>query len=99
MKDLDRLGIVIDLVLIAEVGLWQILDLAPRPVILSHTTPTMFPDTSPAARHLLGGKLPRPRLKLPRLTEALAARGHGDGVILRFLGENYLRVFEEVWGG
>ena len=167
VKGLDRLGIVIDLVHIAEAGFWEILDLAERPVILSHTTPTMFPDTSPAAQDLLGGQLPRPRLELPRdrpmleaiaakggvlglvhvahrdlesvvrdidtalevmspdhvglgsdyyglelaprgledisglprLTEALAARGHGDEVILKFLGENYLRVFEEVWGG
>ena len=37
--------------------------------------------------------------KVPRLTEALAARGHSDEVIIKFLGENYLRVFEEVWGG
>jgi membrane dipeptidase len=36
--------------------------------------------------------------EVPRLTEALAARGHSDEVILKFLGGNYLRVFEAVWG-
>jgi len=35
---------------------------------------------------------------VPSLTDALVARGHSDEVILKFLGENYLRVFEEVWG-
>ena len=165
VERLDRLRIVIDVVHIGEVGFWEILDLTDRPVILSHTTPTMFPDTSPAAQDLAEGKLPRPRLelprdrpmleavaenggvvglihvahrdldsvvrdietaldvvgpdhvglgsdyygkelapegledisKVPRLTEALAARGHSDEVIVSFLGGNYLRVFEEVW--
>ncbi len=163
---LDRLRIVIDLVHIGEVGFWEILELTERPVILSHTTPTMFPDTSPDAKDLAGGRLPRPRLelprdramleavaenggvvgiihvaqrdldsvvrdietafeiagpkhvglgsdhfglelapdglehigKVPRLTDALAARGHSDDLILDFLGRNYLRVFEDVWG-
>ncbi|MYB05426.1 MAG: hypothetical protein F4Y24_03630 [Gemmatimonadetes bacterium] len=167
VRRMDALGIVIDLVHIGEVGFSEILELTRNPVILSHTTPTMFPDTAPEAQDLLDGKLPRPRLelprdrwmldalaanggvlglihvahrdldsvvrdietaldvmgpdhiglgsdhygremaptgledisKVPRLTEALAARGHSDEVILKFLGENYLRVFEEVWGG
>jgi len=34
---------------------------------------------------------------VPRLTDALVTRGHSDEVILKFLGENYLRVFETVW--
>jgi microsomal dipeptidase-like Zn-dependent dipeptidase len=34
---------------------------------------------------------------LPALTEALAARGHSDEVILGILGRNFLRVFERVW--
>ena len=37
--------------------------------------------------------------KAPAITQALVARGHSDEVILKFLGENYLRVFEAVWGG
>ncbi len=166
IERLHELRIVIDLVHIGEVGFWEILELTDRPLILSHTTPTMFPDTSPEAQDLLGGKLPRPRLelprdrkkleaiaenggvvglihvahrdlesvvrdietaldvmgpdhvglgsdhfgleaapagledisKVPRLTEALAGRGYSDEVILKFLGGNYLRVFEEIWG-
>ena len=35
--------------------------------------------------------------KLPLFTEALLKRGHSDEFILKFLGENYLRVFEQVW--
>lgn len=167
VRRMDALGIVIDLVHIGEAGFSEILELTGNPVILSHTTPTMFPDTAPEAQDLLAGKLPRPRLELPRdrwmldalaenggvlglihvahrdldsvvrdietaldvmgpdhiglgsdhygkemapagledismvprLTEALAARGHSDEVILKFLGQNYLRVFEEVWQG
>ncbi|MYA43972.1 MAG: hypothetical protein F4Z31_19765 [Gemmatimonadetes bacterium] len=167
VQRMDALGIVIDLVHIGEAGFSEILELTRNPVILSHTTPTMFADTAPEAQDLLDGKLPRPRLelprdrwmldalaanrgvlglihvahrdldsvvrdietaldvmgpdhvglgsdhygkemapagledisKVPRLTEALAARGHSDEVIIKFLGENYLRVFEEVWGG
>jgi membrane dipeptidase len=166
VERLDRLRIVIDLVHIAEPGFFEILELTDRPVILSHSTSTMFPNTSPEARDLAGGKLPRPRLEIPRdrpmlealarsggvlgvihfahrdvddvvadietalevmgadhvglgsdyyglefaprgledisavprLTELLASRGHSDEVILQFLGGNYLRVFERVWG-
>jgi len=35
--------------------------------------------------------------KYPALTEALVRRGHSDEVILKILGENFMRVFEEVW--
>ncbi len=35
--------------------------------------------------------------KIPALTDALVQRGHSEEVILKFLGENYLRVFEQVW--
>ena len=166
IERLNRLRIVIDLVHIGDVGFWEILELTDRPVILSHSTSTMFPDTAPEAQDLAGGRLPRPRLELPRdrkrldaiaknggvlglihfahrnldavvrdietaldvmgpdhigmgsdyyglefapeglediatvprLTDALVARGHSDEVILKFLGANYLRVFERVWG-
>ena len=166
VERMDALGIVIDLVHIAEPGFWEVLECTERPVILSHTTPTMFPDTSVHAATFMGGNLPRPRLELPRdramleaiaanggvlglihvahvdidsvvrdietalevmgpqhvglgsdhfgleaapqgledisamprLTEALAARGHSDEVLIGFLGGNYLRVFDEVWG-
>jgi len=165
---IDRMveqGIVVDLVHIGERGFWEILDRVDRPVILSHTTPTMFPNSDPESR-IGGGTLPRTRLELPRdrkmlealaenggvlglihithrnlsevvddietaldvmgpnhigmgsdhygielapeglehigkvpaITEELVRRGHSDGTIRKFLGENYLRVFEEVWG-
>lgn len=35
--------------------------------------------------------------KLPALTRRLVERGHSDEVILKILGGNYLRVFEQVW--
>ncbi|MGE0554134.1 MAG: dipeptidase [Gemmatimonadales bacterium] len=163
---LERLRIVVDLVHIGEIGFFEILEQVSRPVILSHSTSTMFPDTRAEARDLAEGRLPRPRLELPRdramldalaanggvlgvihfaqrdlesvvrdvetaldvmgpdhvglgsdhyglefapagledislvprLTDRLVARGHSDEVILKFLGGNYLRVFEEVWG-
>jgi membrane dipeptidase len=166
VQRLHELRVVVDLVHIGEVGLWEILELTDRPVILSHTTPTMFPDSADEAQDLAGGKLPRPRLelprdrrileavaqnggvvglihiahrdlesvvrdietaidvmgpdhvglgsdqyglelapsgledisKIPRITDALVGRGYADDVILKFLGGNYLRVFEEVWG-
>ena len=36
--------------------------------------------------------------KYPLLTEALVRRGHSDEVILKILGENFMRVFTQVWG-
>ena len=36
--------------------------------------------------------------KYPLLTEALVRRGHSDEVILKILGENFMRVFRQVWG-
>lgn len=35
--------------------------------------------------------------KLPAITERLVQRGHSDEVILKILGGNYMRVFEQVW--
>lgn len=167
IERLEQLRIVVDLVHIGETGFWEILERVRQPVILSHSTSTMFPDTSAEAGDLLGGRLPRPRLELPRdramlealaanggvlgmihfahrsidtvvrdietaldvmgddhvglgsdyygadlapaglediatlprLTDALLARGHRDETLLKFLGGNYLRVFEQVWGG
>ena len=37
--------------------------------------------------------------RLPAITRRLVERGHSDEVILKILGENYLRVFEQVWKG
>lgn len=160
---MQELKIVVDLVHIGHVGFWEVLDLIEAPPILSHSTPTMFPDS--VARSPLRG-FPRPRLELPRdrevmeaivdrggvlgviwalhpdidavvrdvetaleimgpdhvglgsdlygpelaprglediskipaLTEKLVERGHSDDTITKFLGGNYLRVFEQVWG-
>jgi len=35
--------------------------------------------------------------KLPAITRRMVERGHSDEVILKVLGGNYLRVFEQVW--
>lgn len=35
--------------------------------------------------------------QLPRLTEAMVSRGYDDETILKALGGNYLRIFEQVW--
>lgn len=37
--------------------------------------------------------------ELPALTRALVESGHDDETVLKVLGENYLRIFEQVWGG
>jgi membrane dipeptidase len=37
--------------------------------------------------------------KVPAITERLVERGHSDEVILKVLGGNFMRVFEQVWGG
>lgn len=36
--------------------------------------------------------------KIPALTRALLQQGHSEEMLLKFLGGNYLRVFEHVWG-
>jgi membrane dipeptidase len=36
--------------------------------------------------------------KVPAITEELVRRGHSDEVVLKVLGENFMRVFERVWG-
>jgi membrane dipeptidase len=37
--------------------------------------------------------------KVPAITEKMVERGHSDEVILKVLGGNFMRVFEQVWGG
>lgn len=165
VRRMEELGIVVDLAHIGEAGYWEILGLVTRPVVLSHSTPTMFPSSDPNARVVPGGILPRPRLEPSRdrerlealranggvlgiiwathasleavvddietaieiigpdhvglgsdlcgpdlapsgledisrtwaLAEALVIRGHSDETILKFMGENYLRVFDASW--
>ncbi|MFN8376123.1 MAG: membrane dipeptidase [Anaerolineae bacterium] len=166
VKRMNELGIVIDLVHINWTGYGEVLELTTDPLILSHSTSTMFPTEDPHDTGPLG-KAPRPRLiakrdrpmlealarnggvlgiiwfyqrdldavvadietaldligpdhiglgsdlyglelapqgledisKVPALTRRLVERGHSDETILKFLGGNYLRVFEHVWKG
>ena len=166
IERMQALKIVIDLVHIGEPAFWEIIDMAEHPMILSHTTPTMFASTLADEQDVMDGKVPRPRLELPRdkvmleailknkgvlgmiwilyqsiekavddietalevmgpehiglgsdmygqqlatpgledisklpnLIKALVKRGHSDEMIIQFLGQNYLRVFEQVWG-
>jgi membrane dipeptidase len=163
IRRMNELGIVVDLVHISDRGFWEILEQTTKPVVLSHSTPTMFPQVGPDPSNPLA--IPRPKLELPRdrerleaiaanggvlgviwaakktlddvvddietaievmgpdhvglgcdlcgleiapkglediskvpaITRALVDRGHSDDVILKFLGENHLRVFREVW--
>ena len=37
--------------------------------------------------------------RVPAITEKLVERGHSDEVILKVLGGNFMRVFEQVWKG
>ena len=166
IKLMNQLGIVVDLVHINEIGFWEILELTTDPVVLSHSSSTMFPAARPEADGPLGVGarpglvLPRDREKLeaiarnggvlgiiffyregvediirdietalevmgpdhvglgsdlyglglaskglediskvPALTKRLVERGHSDEVILKILGSNYMRVFEQVWNG
>jgi membrane dipeptidase len=163
IKRMNELGIVVDLVHINDVGMFEILDLTTKPVVLSHTSHTNFPSDDPARVSPLG--FPRPHLVIPRdrekleaiaanggvlciisfakadlddvvgdietaievmgpghvglgsdfyglqlapegledisktpaITRALVERGHSDEVILKVLGGNLVRLFEEVW--
>jgi len=165
IRRMNELGIIVDLVHISEEGFWEILALTTAPVVLSHSTGTMFsflndeeePYPAPGTRPGLVLPRDRPALeaiannggvlgiisfdkldlddvvadietalevmgpdhvglgsdyyglarapkgledlsKLPLLTQRLVERGHSDEVILKILGQNYLRLFERVWG-
>ena len=37
--------------------------------------------------------------KVPNITKGLAARDYSDDQIQKILGGNWLRIYEEVWGG
>jgi membrane dipeptidase len=163
IRRMNQLRIVVDLVHISEESFWDVLSITTAPVVLSHSTGTMFPwqgpDGAPPSALHPGFVLPRDRAmleaiarnggvigiiffaipdldevvanielaievmgpdhvglgsdfygldyaprelpdmsQLPRLTQRLVARGHSDEVILKILGGNLLRVFEQVWG-
>ena len=80
IQRMNELGIVVDLVHINEAGFWEILDLTTAPVVLSHSTGSMF-----AAPEQVGGRPPewidRPGLVLPRDRERLEAIARNGGVL------------------
>ncbi|MBN1319138.1 MAG: membrane dipeptidase [Anaerolineales bacterium] len=160
IRRMNELGIVIDMAHINEAGFWEILDLTTAPVVLSHSTGSMFNrvDQIPGSYPRPGLVLPRDRARLealaanggvlgiifhdqgsldnitadigtalevmgpdhvglgsdfcglekaprgledisrlPALVQQLVERGYGDEVILKILGGNFVRVFEQVW--
>ena len=80
IRRMNELKIVVDLVHIGEKGFWEILDLTTTPPILSHSTPTMFPNSDTIKSSPLTG-FPCPRLELPRDREALEAVAKRGGVL------------------
>ena len=38
-------------------------------------------------------------LEMPNVTEGLLSRGYSDGDVRKILGQNWLRLFESIWGG
>jgi len=81
IKKMNHLKIVIDLVHIGEVGFWDIMEITDQPLILSHSTSTMFASTDPEDHDLMSGKIPRPRLELPRDKKMLEAIVNNNGVL------------------
>ena len=77
IQRMNELGIVVDLAHINEVGFWEILELTKAPVVLSHSTGTMFP--APGQDPL--GPPGRPGLVLPRDREKLEAIARNGGVL------------------
>jgi membrane dipeptidase len=80
IQRMNELGIVVDLVHINEVGFWEILDLTTAPLVLSHSTGSMF-----AAPEQVADRPPkwidRPELVLPRDRERLKAIARNGGVL------------------
>ncbi|MEM7105205.1 MAG: membrane dipeptidase [Bacteroidota bacterium] len=81
VQRLCELGIVIDLVHIGEQSFWDILEITDKPFIVSHSTSTMFNSTLPEDQDLMNGRLPRPRLELPRDKAMLQAIADRHGVL------------------
>ncbi len=84
VQRLQDLHIVIDLVHIGESAFWEIMEITEGPLILSHSTSTMFNSTRKEDLDVLDGRIPRPRLELPRdqkMLEALATRNGVLGMI------------------
>jgi membrane dipeptidase len=79
------------------------------PLDVSGVFPTQFAEVS-ARRQAAGIAAPRedtipyvPELNAPRrlelIADRLSARGHSDRVIEKVVGANWMRLFEDVWGG
>ena len=79
------------------------------PLDVSGDFPAQF-DAVSARRQAAGIAAPRestipyvPDLNAPRrmelIADIMASRGHPDRVIEKVLGANWMRLFEEVWGG
>jgi len=77
---LQELDIVIDLVHIGKQAFFEVLELAKNPVILSHSTPTMF-SSSLEEDIVLEGVVSRPRLEIPRDKKMLEALAENGGVL------------------
>jgi membrane dipeptidase len=80
VRRMNELGIVIDLAHISEEGFWEILHLTEDPVVLSHSTSTMFPAGPPNSKAPIVG-IERPGLVLSRDRGRLEAIAQNGGVI------------------
>lgn len=79
VQRMNELGIVIDLAHINEAGFWEVLDLTTAPVVLSHSTGSMFAGQAPAGAP--ANYSPMPKLVLPRDRERLQAIAGNGGVL------------------
>ena len=68
---------------------------------IEHVINIVGPDHVGLGSDLYGTRRAPPDLdeisKVPAITEELVRRGHSDDVVLKILGENFMRVFSEVW--
>jgi len=96
IKRMNELGIVVDLVHINDIGMFEILDLTTKPVVLSHTSHTNFPSNDPARMSPLG--FPRPHIVIPRDREKLEAIAANGGVlcIISFAKADLDEVVEDI---
>jgi membrane dipeptidase len=78
IERMNDLGIVIDLVHINKIGFWEILELTSMPVVLSHSTGTMFSLPADLPYDALGS---RPGLDARRDRERLEAIARNGGVL------------------
>jgi membrane dipeptidase len=96
IQRMNELGIVVDLVHINDIGMFEILELSTKPVVLSHTSHTNFPSDDPDRVSPLG--FPRPHLVIPRDREKLEKIATNGGVlcIISFAKANLAEVVEDI---